>query len=335
MALPAPPAGPIDLHSHVVPGGFPARSDAPRGWPAMVPAGDAQRHVMIDGRAYRTVSEHCWNVQARLALLDEQGIAAQVVCPMPELFSYWMPSDAADDLLRFINDDIARMVSEAKGRLVGFGALPLQHMDRALTELHRLKTAGFAGVEIGSNVNGTVIADTIFEPFFAEAEALDMPVLVHPVRPVGMERVIGPRNLEQALGYPSEIGLAGAAFITAGLLARHPRLRLCLSHGGGTLATLLPRLEQAWRTFPALRESMPESPGSMARRLYLDTLVFDEPLLRHLIEVFGTERLMLGTDAPFAFRDDDPAGRICRIFPVGGERDRILAGTARHFLGMA
>ncbi|MCQ4158616.1 amidohydrolase [Roseomonas sp. GC11] len=335
MPPPAGPDGPIDLHSHVVPGAFPARAGAPAGWPAMAPAGPGQRHVMIDGRIYRTVGERCWDVPARLAWMAARGLARQAICPMPELFSYWLPAEPAAELVAFINDDIARMVGEAEGRLIGLGAVPLQAMDLALAELRRLRALGFAGVEIGSNVNGASVAGPDFEPFFAAAAALGMAVLVHPVRPTGMDRVVGGEKLEQALGYPSEIGLAGAAFVTSGLLARHPALRLCLSHGGGTLAALLPRLEQACRTFPALGESLPDSPTALARRLYLDTLVFDAPLLRLLLEGFGAERLMLGTDAPFAFREDDPVGRLTALLPPGAAREAILAGTARHFLGLA
>lgn len=328
------PPGPIDVHSHVVPGAFPARAEVPEGWPAMAPAGPGQRHVMIGGKVYRTVAQTCWDVPARLAWLDARGLAAQAICPMPELFSYWMAPGPAAELIAFINDDIARMVREGAGRLIGLGAVPLQALEPALAELRRLKALGFAGVEIGSNVNGLSVAEAAFEPFFAEAEALGLCVLVHPVRPTGMERVLGPEKLEQALGYPTEIGLAGAAFITTGLLARHPSLRLCLSHGGGTLAALLPRLDQACRTFPALAQSLAEPPREAAQRLFLDTLVFDAPMLRLLVESMGPERLMLGTDAPFAFRDDDPAPRLAAVLPEGPARAAVLAGNARLFLGL-
>ena len=189
-------------------------------------------------------------------------------------------------------------------------------------------------MEIGSNVNGTVIGDPALDRFFAACADLDMAVLVHPVRPAGMDRLVGPKNLQQALAYPSEIGLAAASVITGGLLTRHPTLRLCFSHGGGTLLTLLARLEQAWKTFPALRETMPRSPMEQVRGLYVDALVFDGPLLSRLVEVLGEDRLMLGTDMPFAFREDDPAGRVAQTVPAGPVRDAITAGNARRFLGL-
>lgn len=324
----------IDMHAHAVPGDFPQHPAAPKGWPSMAPGGPHQGNVMIDGAIYRTVADTCWDVPRRLAALDASGITHQAISPMPELFSTWMaPVDAAL-LLRHINDRIAAMVADSSGRLIGLGALPMQDLALAETELRRLRAQNFAGVEIGSNVNGTVIGDPSLDRFFAVAAELDMAVLVHPVRPAGMDRLVGPKNLQQALAYPSEIGLAAASVITGGLLTRHPTLRLCFSHGGGTLLTLLARLEQAWKTFPALRQSMPESPMQQVRHLYVDALVFDGPLLERLIAVLGEDRILLGTDMPFAFREDDPAGRVAETVPPGVARDAITAGNARRFLGL-
>ncbi|MFC3001474.1 amidohydrolase family protein [Falsiroseomonas tokyonensis] len=329
----AQPAGPIDIHAHVVPGAFPAR-DLP-GWPSMAPAEGGQRHVMIDGKPYRTVAARCWDVALRLADLDAKGLARQAISPMPELFSYWMPAEAAVPLLRHVNDCTAEMVAASGGRLIGLAALPMQDLDAALTEMRRAKEElGFAGVEIGSNINGTVIGDAALRPFFAAAEQLGMAVLVHPVRPAGMDRLVGPKNLQQALGYPSEIGLAAASVITSNLMLRHPALRLCFSHGGGTLASLLPRLEQAWHTFPALRDSIEEAPSAQARRFFVDALVFDAPMLRHLLGVMGPERLLLGTDDPFAFRENDPVGRIAEVLEPGTAREAVLRDNALSFLGL-
>ena len=83
--------------------------------------------------------------------------------------------DAADaqPLLRFLNERIAQMAAESGGRLVGLGAVPLQDIDLAVRELrHCVETLGFAGVEIGSNVNGTPVGDRRFDPFFEACEAL-------------------------------------------------------------------------------------------------------------------------------------------------------------------
>ncbi len=74
-------------------------------------------------------------------------------------------------------------------------------------------------------------------------------------------------------------------------------------------AMLLPRLEQAISVFPALRESVLQSPTAQARQFFYDTLVFDEATLKHLVHCFGDTQLMIGTDYPFNFHDDQPNPR--------------------------
>ena len=327
----------IDIHAHVVPEHFPrylAQPDLP-GWPSTAPAQACHRHVVIDGKNYRTVNERCWSVPHRVADLETMGLRLQAVSPMPELFSYWLPAAAAAELLRYINDQIAAMVAASGGQLAGLGAVPLQDMDLALAELHRTKRElGFAGVEIGSNVGGRPIGAPEFDAFFAEAAALDACVFVHAVRPAGMERLVGPPPLQQALGYPGEIGLAAASVITGRLMQRHPTLRIAFSHGGGTLGLLLPRLEQACTVFAPVRDAVAGSPMEQARRLFYDALVFDTPTLRHLVGLFGDTQLMIGTDYPFNFHDRTPVERICEALPDPAQRDRLIQGNARRFLGL-
>jgi len=189
--------------------------------------------------------------------------------------------------------------------------VPLQDLDLALRELeHVVTTLGFPGVEIGSNVNGDPVGHPKFDPFFEACEALGACVFVHALRPAGMERLVGPAPLQQVIAYPTDVGLAAASVITSNLLVRRPKLRIAFSHGGGTLATLLPRLEQGWNVFPAVKESIPESPRAQAGRLFYDTLVFDAPTLRYLAETFGARQLIIGTDYPFNFHEHAPVQRI-------------------------
>jgi aminocarboxymuconate-semialdehyde decarboxylase len=289
---------------------------------------------MIAGKNYRTVSEKCWSTSRRLADLPAMGLELQAVSPMPELLSYWMPAADAQQLLRFLNEQIAQMVAESQGHLTGLGAVPLQDMQAAIRELeHIMGPLGLAGVELGSNINGRPIGAPEFEPFFEACEALGAAVFVHALRPAGMERLIGPAPLQQVLAYPSDVGLAAASVITGGLITRRPNLRLAFSHGGGTLAMLLPRLQQGWGVFPALRESIAVSPTEQARRLYYDTLVFDDATLRHLAGLFGDTQLMIGTDYPFNFHDNRPAARIAQAGFEGDATERLLRGNALGFLG--
>jgi aminocarboxymuconate-semialdehyde decarboxylase len=336
LAALACPCG-IDTHAHVVPENFPRYlgSKVPADWPSMEAAHACHRHVMISGKVYRTVSDKCWDTARRVADLPAMGLALQVVSPMPELLSYWMQAADAQQLLRYTNDQIATMVAESHGCIAGLGAVPLQDLDLAIRELeYVVKTLGFPGVEVGSNINGTPIGAPALDPFFEACEAMGAAVFVHALRPAGMERLVGPAPLQQVIAYPGDVGLAAASVITSNLLVRRPKLRIAFSHGGGTLASLLPRLQEGWNVFPALQDAITQSPREQAARLFYDTLVFDTPTLRHLAATFGDTQLLVGTDYPFNFHDRTP---VQRIEAAGFDADTtalLVRRNAERFLGL-
>lgn len=301
----------------------------------MAPADACHRHVMIDGKNYRTVSDKCWTTSRRLDDFQDMGLRLQAISPMPELLSYWLSPADGSHLVRFLNEQIATMVHESSGRLVGLGAVPLQDLSLAIKELHHIKHGlGLHGVEVGSNINGTVIGDPKLDPFFEACAALDMPVFVHALRPAGMDRLVGPAPLQQVLAYPTDVGLAAASVLTGNLLQRYPTLRIAFSHGGGTLAMLLPRLQQAMAVFPALKEQLHGSPVEQARALYYDTLVFDTQTLRHLVHTFGSSQLMIGTDYPFNFHDKHPVDRIQEAGFDVAVTEQLTHANALRFLGI-
>lgn len=329
----------IDVHAHVVPEHFPAYlgSKAPSDWPSTATAapvnGLCHRSVMISGKNYRTVSEKCWSVTHRLADLATMGLQHQAISPMPELLSYWMaPGDAAQ-LLRYLNEQIAGMVAESNGTLIGLGAVPLQDIDLAIAELrYAVETLGSAGVEIGSNVNGVPIGAPQFDPFFEACEALNAAVFVHALKPTGMDRLVGPAPLQQVLAYPTDVGLAAASVITSNLVLRRPKLRIAFSHGGGTLAMLLPRLQKGWSVFPALKEQVLSAPTEQARQLFFDTLVFDPPTLAALVRQFGASQLLVGTDYPFNFHESAPLQQLDAAALDVQTVEQLTHGNARRFL---
>lgn len=328
----------IDVHTHIVPERFPAYPGSGRDvpWPSMRDAGCGHAHVVIAGKNYRTVTHTCWDVAARTREMDEMRIACQALSPMPELLSYWLPLADATVMCRYLNETIASMIDGAPQRFFGLGAVPLQDLDAAIAELEFVRRdVKLAGVEVASHVNGVSIGDPRFEPFFAAAESLGAAVFVHALRPAGKDRLVGPAPLEQVVAFPGDIALAGASMITGGTLERHPRLRIALSHGGGALALVLPRLEHGWKCFPAIKDSMPHPPGSYARRFYVDTLTYSPRTLQLVVETFGADRVMIGTDYPFAIRDPDPHATVDALALDAATAAALREGNARAFLGLS
>jgi aminocarboxymuconate-semialdehyde decarboxylase len=264
------------------------------------------------------------------------GLKKQVISPMPELLSYWLQLDDAQPLIRFLNEYTAELCHESEGHLLGLAAVPLQDVQAAIAELRYATTElGLIGVEIGSNINGLPIGDSRFDPFFAACAALDVPVFVHAIKPAGMDRLVGPPQLQQVLAYPTDVGLAAASVITGGLLTRYPKLRIAFSHGGGTLAMLLPRLQQGWKVFPALAESITESPKEQVKKMFFDTLLFDADALKYLAASCGTQGLMLGTDYPFNFQEHRPVERLADAGFDSATCAALAFGNARRFLGQS
>jgi len=324
----------IDIHTHVVPENFPAYAGKGRDvpWPATAPAHACHRHVMISGKVYRTVADGAWSVPRRIEAMAAMRVARQAISPMPELLSYWLPLDDSKVMIRYLNEQIAAMIALAPQRFIGLGAVPLQDPDSALRELEFvLKNLKFAGVEIASHVNGVSIGDARFEPFFAAAETLGAAVFVHALRPAGQDRIVG-AFAEQAVCFPGDIALAAASMITGGIAARHPKLRIAFSHGGGALSILLPRLVQAWNAIPKARESLAESPAVYARRFFYDALLFDPKATRFVIESFGSSQVCVGSDYPFNMGDADPVATLERVGLEAGVLDAITSANARRFL---
>ncbi|MBI2739966.1 MAG: amidohydrolase [Rhodospirillales bacterium] len=326
----------VDVHTHVVPSSLPDPradfGDIP--WPSVTHTRPCHAEVIIRGKNYRSIEDGCWHVGRRVEQMTRMKVGVQVLSPMPELLSYWLAPEPARLLARHINETIADMVRAEPTRFHGLGMVPLQDISLAVNELEYLmRQLGLRGVEIATNINGVSLGDPSLDPFFAAAESLGATIFVHPLRPVGLDRLLGPASLEQVVAFPGETALCIASVITGGLLKRHPRLRLGFSHGGGSFAQVLSRLQHAWTLPTPMREAF-EEPRATARRLFYDTLVYDHTTLKFLVDSFGLSQLMIGSDYPFAIMDTMPTERVAKLALSDAETAQLLYGNALRFLGL-
>src|SRR2546428_1294695 len=300
----------VDMHAHIIPENFrPAGTRASgRTWPSMDHFEPGRARVMIGGENYRTVHDGNWNVERRLRDMRAHGADLEVISPMPELCAYWFTPGDALDFCRYTNDVVARMCEGGAGRFVGLGIVPLQDPELAARELAPIKTLGFPGVELGSNVNGKSLGMPEFQAFFQEAERLGVAIFVHALRPTMMDR-FPTKSPFNPVGYPTDTCLTIASMIDGGTAEKCPSLRIAFSHGGGTFPFLLPRYNHQWsgtwneeapgqdRGATAPR-GLPRSPAEYARRFYYDTLLFDRRGRRHLIDIIGATAILVGAGYP-------------------------------------
>ncbi|HEY7961480.1 MAG TPA: amidohydrolase family protein [Solirubrobacteraceae bacterium] len=220
-----------------------------------------------------------------------------------------------------------------------------------LEEARRAVALGSRGFTVSSSVEGRRLDDPEVEDLWSLAEELDVPVFIHP--PVGPGEPGDPRLAEFG-NRAVDVGLSLAAAIFAGVLDRHPTLRLVAASGGGGVAALAGRLDAAYRipelagaalgppAPPAEGNAKPDggpfprqAPSSYLRRIYIDTLMFSEPALRCALEVFGPDRLLFGTDWPPVAIPASVSLDLIRGWDIPEDvRAGILGGNAAELLGL-
>ena len=235
----------------------------------------------------------------RIAMMEERGVDVQVLSVTPGNFCYTAPPEAGAAISRAQNDAIHGMVTDNPDRFIGSATVPLQDAEAAWQELDRaVKDLGFTSVEIGTNVNGANLDSPALEPFYDKAEALGVPIIVHPVNNAGADRMTR-YYLGNTVGNPMETTLAIGSIIFGGVIERHKGLRFCLAHGGGFLPYQIGRLDHGYRVREEARANIRKPPSGYLDAMYYDTITHDEPALSFLIKRMGADRVLYGTDFPW------------------------------------
>jgi aminocarboxymuconate-semialdehyde decarboxylase len=325
----------VDVHTHVVPKGWPELSAAcgGEGWPWLRIDSERAAMIMIGETEFRPIGPQTWDPATRLADMDADGIDLQVVSPTPVFFAYDRPADQAVKVARIFNDLALETLAD-NDRLVPFCQVPLQDPDAACAELDRCLAAGHAGVEIGNHVGDRDLDDQGVVAFLQHCAEVDAPVLVHPWDMPGGPRL--DRWMARWLtGMPAETHLSVLAMILGGAFDQLPSsLRLCFAHGGGSFAFWLGRVNNAWqRRGDVVRGRSAHPPSHYLDRFFVDSVVFEPSALRLLVDTLGEDQVMVGSDYPYPL-GERPVGQVVHTseFLSAAQRDKLLSGNALRFL---
>ena len=266
------------------------------------------------------------DLETRLADMDRNGIDIQVVSPYPGHFVYAAPPEVARDSCRMVNDHIAAMVSKYPDRLMGMGTVPLQDCGMAIAELDRtVNELGFRGVELCTNVAGVDLTRAGLAKFFARVEELGVLIFMHPSGTSFVGRM-SDHYFPNTIGHPLESALAVGHLVFDGYLERFPELKICIAHGGGYAPAYWGRFDHAWAHREDCRVNIKKPPSEYLKKLYFDTIVFDPRELTHLIEIWGADHIMLGSDYPFDMAEPDPLGLLERVAGISAADMALVAG---------
>ncbi|MYL32112.1 amidohydrolase family protein [Pontibacillus yanchengensis] len=325
----------VDFHTHVIPKEIPNFAEKyPGKWPTLHQTCACGANIMVEGNVFREVTDQVWDSQKRIKDMDREGVDIQVLSPIPVTFSYWADVKAATEMAMVQNDFISQTVKENPARFLGLGTVPMQDVKAAVKEMERcVQELNLYGIEIGTNINGENLDAPQFLEFFEKAEEWNVPLFIHPWETLAKDRT--PRhNFMYTVGMPSETALAAASLIWSGVLEKFPRLKICFAHGGGSFPYILPRLDQGWEVWPHLRLT-PHPPSHYARNFYFDSLNYDSININYLIERFGHDRVLMGSDYPFLLRETPPGKVINNMENLTEEQKRMILGeNALRFLNV-
>ena len=269
----------------------------------------------LDGVRYR--GSAFMDVDLRLDNMQASGIEFQLLSPNPLTYFHHIESGQAIRYCRHHNDELAALVSQHPTRLAALASLPMQDPEAASEELRRaVGELGMLGACIGSELPLALDSD-LLNDFYATLCDLNVPLFIHPAPP-GIDGPAGDKRLhrfelEVILGFASQEALTIATLILGGVMARHPTLDICISHGGGAIAVLADRLADATRRRPWSPDDLRQDGAfeALLSRFWLDNHVHDESVLTLLERHVGREHIVLGTnfsgwDQPKNINVDDP-----------------------------
>ena len=328
----------IDLHTHMLPERWPDLREryGCGGWVSLDHCAHCKARMMIDGELFREIESNCWDPSRRALECDAARVDMQVLSTVPVMFSYGAKAANVHDLSQLLNDHFAEVVRAMPDRFIALGTVPMQDAALATRELERcVKQLGFPGVQIGTNVNGVDLDNAAFADFFAAAEELGAAIFVHPWDVLGRKEI--PRFwMPWLVGMPAETSRAICALAFGGVLDRHPTLRICFAHGGGSFPYTLGRIEHGFEARQDLCATHSKTPPrDHLKRLFFDSIVHDDEALRYLVRTVGAERIAMGSDYPFPL-GEIPPGKLLRAadWITDAQRAQMLAGTAIEFLAL-
>jgi aminocarboxymuconate-semialdehyde decarboxylase len=328
-----------------------------------------RRELIIGGRRVKTVDVHAhcfvpdvWDVvkdtplaaavkgsltgnialgnPQRLIDMDAQGIDVQAI--NVNAWGYSADRALAADLVKVQNDKISQWCAAHPDRFVGMATVALQHPELAADQLDEaVRKLGLRGAAIGGSVEGQELSDRRFDPFWAKAEQLGVLLFMHPQAAAGTTqnpRLQGRGGLGNTIGNPLETTVFLSHLIFEGTLDRFPGLRICAAHAGGYLASYSGRSDALCGRGGGLGadcRALKKKPSEYFRReLLIDTMIFREEGLRHLVAEAGVGQIVYGTDYPF----DWPVGIdfvVNAPFLSNADKEAILGVNAMKLLRIA
>ena len=295
------------------------------------PTKAGQNSIWKDGAPFMTLMPGMWDYELRIKAMDQAKVDVAVdLAHLPELLLRRARGEPAGRAI--VNDSMAEQARARPDRIRWLASIPWQYADDAKAELARCVKNGAVGVMQLANVVGEELTDAKFAPVWAEIDRLGLPVLIHPGTPPGMADMnLGEFGLVPPIGFMIDTTLAFSRMIFSGFLDKYPNVKLIAAHGGATLPYLASRLDRCHEMIPACSSVIKEKPSEYLKRIWYDTVVYDQRALEMCIAVAGSpDRVLYGSDYPHNIGDME--GCLARVDALPAAQAKRVRGAAAREL---
>jgi aminocarboxymuconate-semialdehyde decarboxylase len=318
----------VDVHTHMLNEAFLELLKKHGGGYKVRKVTGGQTGIVKDGAPFMTLMPGMFDYELRIQAMDAAGVdIAIVTLTSPNV--YWGSARNSLEAARLMNDDMAARQKQYPERIRFMCSLPWQHPKLAVAELKRAcDELGAVGVMVLANIDGISLTEKKFSSIWKEIDRRGLPVLVHPSAPPGTAELDVMRyNLIASVGFMFDTSLAVARLLFDGFFDRHPNLKLIAAHGGGALPYIAGRLDICFDNMPACREKISIRPSNYLKRIFYDSVVFQQESLELALKVGGTENVLYGSDYPHNIGDMKGClGRVDALPPA--QRDAVRGGNA-------
>jgi len=272
--------------------------------------------------------------ESRFLDMDKRSIDIEVISIFPGFFGYNLEVGRAKWASRTANESIAKMVHASK-RFLGFGTLPLQSIQDSLDELkYLIDNLGLNGIEIGTHVKEMGIWDPYMFPVYELANDIGLVIFVHPNMGVHLQ-ALKQYYLGNIIGHPLATTIAINHLICGGVIEHYPDIKWVFSHAGGFFPYQWGRLEHGYKVRPEVQKNIKLPPNKYLDKIYCDTISHYSPALNYIVDILGSNNLLLGSDYPFDMADFDPVNTVNQVAGLDAEvKRKILGLNARNLFGI-
>ncbi|RKL67086.1 amidohydrolase [Salipaludibacillus neizhouensis] len=229
--------------------------------------------------------------------MNSAGVTHAVISPIPQLFLYDFPAEITSELCSVYNNSLANWVESSRGQLSALATVSLNNPTQAVHDLKDAMRQGLKGAIIGPGLNGQLLSNPHFSPFWEEANSQEAIIFIHPL--LSEDPRLKQRMMPNLIGVPWETTICATDILLSGLLDQYSKVKILLAHGGGFLPYQIGRLNKGYEQWPLVSNNLNKQPIEYLRDFWYDNVLWNSSSLEYLAKTVGEDRIVPGSDFPF------------------------------------